>query len=59
VAKPFARASLLGLPRADDGVDIANRPGEAMKVTGGCHCGYITYEVEVDPANVKVSHCTD
>jgi hypothetical protein len=30
-----------------------------MKVTGGCHCGYITYEAEVDPATVRVCHCTD
>ena len=30
-----------------------------MIVTGGCHCGYITYEVEVDPTTVRVCHCTD
>ena len=30
-----------------------------MKVTGGCHCGQITYEAEVDPATVRVCHCTD
>jgi hypothetical protein len=30
-----------------------------MKVTGGCHCGLITYEAEVDPAIVRVCHCTD
>jgi hypothetical protein len=30
-----------------------------MKVTGGCHCGQITYEAEVDPAAVRVCHCTD
>jgi hypothetical protein len=30
-----------------------------MKVTGGCHCGQITYESEVDPAAVRVCHCTD
>ena len=30
-----------------------------MKVAGGCHCGYITYEAEVDPGTVKVCHCTD
>src|ERR1700752_2598890 len=29
-----------------------------MKVTGGCHCGQITYEAEVDPATVRVCHCT-
>jgi hypothetical protein len=31
----------------------------AMKVTGGCHCGNITYEPDVDPATVMVCHCTD
>ncbi len=30
-----------------------------MKVTGGCHCGRITYEAEVDPATIRVCHCTD
>ncbi len=30
-----------------------------MKVTGGCHCGQITYEAEVDPATIRVCHCTD
>ena len=30
-----------------------------MKVTGGCHCGHILYEAEVDPATVRVCHCTD
>ena len=30
-----------------------------MKVTGGCQCGQITYEAEVDPATVRVCHCTD
>jgi hypothetical protein len=30
-----------------------------MKVTGGCHCGQITYEAEVAPDTVGVCHCTD
>jgi hypothetical protein len=30
-----------------------------MHVDGGCHCGYITYEAEIDPANVGLCHCTD
>jgi hypothetical protein len=30
-----------------------------MKVTGSCHCGRISYEAEVDPATVRVCHCTD
>ena len=30
-----------------------------MKITGGCHCGYITYEAETDPDKVSICHCTD
>jgi hypothetical protein len=30
-----------------------------MKVDGGCHCGKITYEAEIDPNDVSICHCTD
>lgn len=30
-----------------------------MKIDGGCHCGKITYEAEVDESKVGVCHCTD
>jgi len=30
-----------------------------MKIDGGCHCGKITYEAEVDPGKVTICHCTD
>lgn len=30
-----------------------------MHVEGGCYCGYVTYEAEVDPETVWVCHCTD
>ena len=30
-----------------------------MHVHGGCHCGYITYEAEIDPDAVRICHCTD
>jgi hypothetical protein len=30
-----------------------------MKIDGGCHCGNITYEAEVDPEKVAICHCTD
>ncbi len=30
-----------------------------MKITGGCHCGRITFEAEVNPENVIICHCTD
>jgi hypothetical protein len=30
-----------------------------MKIDGGCHCGYITYEAEADPERVSICHCSD
>jgi hypothetical protein len=30
-----------------------------MRIDGGCHCGYITYEAEIDPEKVMICHCTD
>lgn len=30
-----------------------------MHVTGGCHCGAIRFEAEVDPANTTICHCSD
>jgi hypothetical protein len=30
-----------------------------MKVDGGCHCGHISYEAEIDLDRVVVCHCTD
>ncbi len=30
-----------------------------MQVQGQCHCGQIRYEAQVDPATVRVCHCTD
>lgn len=30
-----------------------------MHITGGCHCGYVTYEAELDPQRVAICHCTD
>ncbi|MBX2885402.1 MAG: GFA family protein [Granulosicoccus sp.] len=30
-----------------------------MKITGGCHCGKIKYEAEINPDTVLVCHCTD
>ncbi|SRR5712691_2153795 len=30
-----------------------------MKIDGGCHCGHITYEAEVDPEKVTICHCAD
>jgi len=30
-----------------------------MRVDGGCHCGFITFEAEVDPKSAIICHCTD
>jgi hypothetical protein len=30
-----------------------------MHVDGSCHCGFVTYEAEVDPAQAEICHCTD
>ena len=30
-----------------------------MHVHGGCHCGYITFEAEIDESAVRICHCTD
>lgn len=30
-----------------------------MQVEGGCHCGKVRYEAEVDPDKVVICHCTD
>jgi hypothetical protein len=39
------------------GIDSLTR--EPMKVEGTCHCGKITFEAEIDPAAVRICHCTD
>ncbi len=28
-----------------------------MKITGGCHCGELTYEADIDPDKVGICHC--
>jgi hypothetical protein len=30
-----------------------------MKIDGRCHCGYVTYEAEIDPDKTLICHCTD
>jgi hypothetical protein len=30
-----------------------------MKIDGGCHCGQVRYEAEIDPETVAICHCTD
>jgi hypothetical protein len=30
-----------------------------MKIDGGCHCGSIIYQAEIDPADVFLCHCAD
>ena len=31
----------------------------AMKIDGSCHCGFLSFEAEVDPDSVEVCHCDD
>ena len=30
-----------------------------MKVEGGCHCGKIRFEADVEPESTSICHCTD
>lgn len=30
-----------------------------MKIDGGCHCGKITFEADIDPDKIAICHCTD
>lgn len=30
-----------------------------MKIDGGCLCGHVKYEAEVNPEKVTICHCTD
>jgi hypothetical protein len=30
-----------------------------MNIDGGCHCGHITYEAEIDAETAMICHCTD
>ena len=30
-----------------------------MKIDGGCHCGHLAFEAEVDPERVSICHCAD
>ena len=30
-----------------------------LKISGGCHCGKLTYEARINTDNVIICHCTD
>jgi len=30
-----------------------------VRIDGGCHCGRITFDADIDPEKVGVCHCTD
>jgi hypothetical protein len=30
-----------------------------MHIDGKCHCGFVTYEAEIEPEEVSICHCTD
>src|SRR5204862_5372537 len=49
-----ARADRRRDHRADGGPMSA-----PLHITGGCHCGAIRYEADVDPDRVSACHCTD
>src|SRR6266571_8092364 len=34
------------------------RRASAMKIDGGCHCGYVTIEAEADPETTTICNCT-
>jgi len=40
-------------------LQIGNSEETTMKINGGCHCGYITYEADADPERTSICHCTD
>jgi hypothetical protein len=43
-----------------DGKLIPSRDRDTtMHIEGGCHCGHITFEAEVDPDMVSICHCSD
>jgi hypothetical protein len=39
--------------------DSGGRREWAMNIDGQCHCGRVTYQAEIDPAQVSICHCTD
>ncbi|UNK37958.1 GFA family protein [Shinella sp. H4-D48] len=30
-----------------------------MRIDGQCHCGFVTYEADIDPDALLICHCTD
>jgi hypothetical protein len=61
---PARKQSLpLPMPRGRRPASASRGPDQGrvsiMKIDGGCHCGYITYEAEVDPEKTTICHCTD
>jgi len=36
-----------------------NNPKMITKITGGCHCGNITYEAQADLNKTLICHCSD
>ena len=32
---------------------------DGMEIDGQCHCGRVTFQADIDPANVSICHCTD
>src|SRR5262245_40716195 len=52
-ARPWSIALIFGVGHTCDGTEAR------MKIDGRCHCGYITFEAEIEPDRTLVCNCTD
>jgi hypothetical protein len=43
----------------DIGRSIEEDEERSMHIDGQCHCGFVTYEAEIDPEEVSICHCSD
>lgn len=50
---------MLAVERRRLGAKLRFLEDRTMKIDGGCHCGNIAYQAEVDPNTVGICHCTD
>lgn len=58
--RPVARLWIFVTPRQSaDPADPRQWKVLLMKIDGGCHCGQIAYEAEIDADKVLICHCTD
>jgi len=58
--RPLPETAKQGILPSTRSASSEYRQGEmAMKVSGRCHCGQISFEAEIDPTQVRICHCTD